>query len=292
MFLQKRGFMAYQRYQFDFREKDAQSAERPDLNLLYISHARSDRHWQSILHAHPFMELFYIVNGTGLFRTETDTFLVQQDDLVIINPNVMHTEVNQEKETLEYIVLGLDGFFFGSADNALVPYSIHSMKNHRTELLFYMKSIIQEAHDKQQSYIEVCQNLLEILIYLVARLTKSNPNFATIDKVSRECRFMEQYMDEHFADDITLDTLSELTHMNKYYIVHAFKKYKGVSPISYLINRRISEAKSLLESSDFPISKIAQQVGFSSQSYFSQVFRKEVDISPGAYRKQHAKKTL
>ena len=73
--------------------------------------------------------------------------------------------------------------------------------------------------------------------------------------------------------------------MNKYYIVHAFKKYKGVSPINYLINIRISEAKHLLQTTNYSVSKIAQSIGFSSQSYFSQVFRKELEMTPLQYRK-------
>ena len=79
----------------------------------------------------------------------------------------------------------------------------------------------------------------------------------------------------YFKEDITLQTLSDLTYLNKYYLVHAFKNYKGVSPINYLIEKRISEAKHLLGTTNFPIAKIASVVGFSSQSYFSQVFRKE-----------------
>ena len=54
--------------------------------------------------------------------------------------------------------------------------------------------------------------------------------------------------------------------MNKFYLVHAFKNYKGVSPINYLIDKRIQESKLLLETTNFSIAKIAQQVGFSSQS--------------------------
>ena len=103
-------------------------------------------------------------------------------------------------------------------------------------------------------------------------------------KITKECRFVEQYIDEHFMEDITLQTLSDLTYLNKYYLVHAFKNYKGVSPINYLINRRLVEAKHLLATTNYPISKIAASIGFSSQSYFSQVFRKETGMSPNAYR--------
>ena len=155
-------------------------------------------------------------------------------------------------------------------------------------MLFYTQTLIQELREKKENYLNICQNLLEILIQLVDRNTIAIPNLSTTDKLSRECHFIEQYLDEHFAEDINLDTLSELTYMNKYYMVHVFTRYKGVSPINYLINRRIDEAKELLTCSNLPIAKIAQSVGFSSQSYFSQVFRKEVHTTPGAYRKNNS----
>ena len=277
--------MAYHRYIFTAPEKEALSSERLDIRLLYISKSRYDRNWQSILHSHAFAELFYVIHGTGVFQTENDSFPVVEDDLVLINPNVTHTEFSHGENALEYIVLGLDGISFRSANNTFLPYTICNLRSNRKEMLFYTQTLTQELREKKENYINICQNLLEILIQLVDRNTIAIPDFSTTDKLSRECHFIEQYLDEHFAEEINLDTLSELTYMNKYYMVHAFTRYKGVSPISYLINRRIDEAKELLTHSNLPIAKIAQSVGFSSQSYFSQVFRKEVHTTPGAYRK-------
>lgn len=277
--------MVYHRYIFTAPEKEALSSERLDIRLLYISKSRYDRNWQSILHSHAFAELFYVIHGTGVFQTENDSFPVVEDDLVLINPNVTHTEFSHGENALEYIVLGLGGISFRSANNTFLPYTICNLRSNRKEMLFYTQTLTQELREKKENYINICQNLLEILIQLVDRNTIATPDFSTTDKLSRECHFIEQYLDEHFAEEINLDTLSELTYMNKYYMVHAFTRYKGVSPISYLINRRIDEAKELLTHSNLPIAKIAQSVGFSSQSYFSQVFRKEVHTTPGAYRK-------
>ena len=125
----------------------------------------------------------------------------------------------------------------------------------------------------------------ELIIWNITRQTQTTLSVAPTKKITKECRFIEQYLDEHFKEDITLQTLSDLTYLNKYYLVHAFKNYKGVSPINYLIEKRISEAKHLLGTTNFPIAKIASVVGFSSQSYFSQVFRKETGLSPNKYRK-------
>ena len=131
--------------------------------------------------------------------------------------------------------------------------------------------------------------LKDDLSLIICQLTQSYIELlqsVTFNKKTQKCRMIEQYIYSHYAETITLDTLSALTFHSKYYIAHAFTKYKGISPINYLITRRIEEAKSLLEHTDFPVAKIAQAVGFSSQSYFSQAFRRETTLSPDAYRRQ------
>ena len=77
--------------------------------------------------------------------------------------------------------------------------------------------------------------------------------------------------------------------MNKFYLVHAFKQYKGISPISYLIKLRIKHAKDLLITTNNSIAQISESCGFSSQSYFSQVFRKETGMTPNEFRKSRLK---
>lgn len=277
--------MPYQRYNLDSAETNATILDGINVQLLYVTRSRCDAQWQSVMHTHPFTELFYIVDGQGKFLVEDDVRFVKNDDFIIINPNVLHTELSDAKTSFEYIVLGIDGLSFQTEKDQDSNYGIYNFKNYRTDMLFYMKSIIRELHQKSSGYREICTNLLETLVLLILRNTKSGFTVASSDRTSRECRFIEQYLDEHFSEDISLDTLSRLTYMNKYYIVHAFKKYKGVSPINYLINIRISEAKHLLQTTNYSVSKIAQSIGFSSQSYFSQVFRKELEMTPLQYRK-------
>lgn len=277
--------MPYQIYKPESDYDTSRQSCRLDTQLLYITRSRYDKQWQSVMHSHPFTELFFVVNGSGKFLVENHSFSVKMDDLIFINPNVMHTEFNQGKAALEYIALGLDGILFEQESGAHGDYSVHSLSNHHDEILFYLTTILRELQQKQENYGKICHNMLESLILTLGRNTKSALSFATAGKISRECRFIEQYLDEHFQENITLDTLSRLTYMNKYYVVHAFKKYKGVSPINYLINRRLEEAKHLLKTTDYPASKIALASGFSSQSYFSQVFRKELNMTPGEYRK-------
>lgn len=263
---------------------EEKALEKIDARLLYITEARYGNDWHSIVHTHHFTELFFVTHGSGNFIIENESFPVKENDLVIVNPNVSHTESGKDGTPLEYIVLGINGLQFKTEDRQ-IDYNIHNFLHNREEVYFYLKALLHEVQTKEENFESICQNLLEILIWNIMRKTKTTLSVAPTKKITKECRFIEHYLDEHFMEDITLQTLSDLTYLNKYYLVHAFKHYKGVSPINYLIEKRISEAKHLLDTTNYPISKVASVVGFSSQSYFSQVFRKETGFSPNEYRK-------
>mgnify|MGYP001660399087 CR=1 FL=1 len=91
---------------------------------------------------------------------------------------------------------------------------------------------------------------------------------------------------EDNASETTLEELAELVHVNKYHLVHTFSTDYGLSPIQYLISRRIEEGKNLLRTTDYSIAQIASFSGFSSQSYFAQTFQKSMGMSPTQYRRQ------
>jgi AraC-type DNA-binding domain-containing proteins len=73
--------------------------------------------------------------------------------------------------------------------------------------------------------------------------------------------------------------------MSEDYLTHCFRQELGTTPVEYLNRYRVLQARRLLVESDKSITNIALEVGFSSSSYFSRVFRKEVGLSPEAYRR-------
>ncbi|MBQ9612922.1 MAG: helix-turn-helix domain-containing protein [Lachnospiraceae bacterium] len=91
-------------------------------------------------------------------------------------------------------------------------------------------------------------------------------------------------LEEKFTEDLSLDALCGELGISKYYLSHIFKEYTGFSPYEYLINVRLSFAKSLLRSTDQTISDISDRCGFSSSSHFIQTFRRREGITPRRYR--------
>ena len=78
--------MPYQRYNLDSAETSATILDGINVQLLYVTRSRCDAQWQSMMHTHPFTELFYIVDGQGKFLVENDVRFVKNDDFIIINP--------------------------------------------------------------------------------------------------------------------------------------------------------------------------------------------------------------
>lgn len=259
--------------------------------LLYITQSSFDTEWNSTLHTHLCTEIFYVTRGKGLFSLDNKTFPVKEDDLVIVNPLVSHTERGIKDTSFEYIVMGIEGLtFFSNEQDEIEGCSVMNYYDYKHEVLFYLKTILLEVRNKDIEYQPLCQNLLEVLIINLMRRAQIKLEVAQVNKANKDCVFIENYIDSHFKEDITLDKLSEVTFLNKYHIVHAFKNYKGISPINYMIQKRIEEAKALLTTTNMQISEIAYIVGFTSQSYFAQSFKKATNISPIQYRKEHFNK--
>ncbi|NQX58264.1 helix-turn-helix domain-containing protein [Paenibacillus qinlingensis] len=92
------------------------------------------------------------------------------------------------------------------------------------------------------------------------------------------------YLHEHFAEEITLDTLAKLVCMDDKYVSGLFKKKLGVSIIHYLHQIRIEHAQRLLRETDRTISEIGERVGFANDNYFIKIFKRSTGGTPASFR--------
>ena len=252
--------------------------------LLYVSRAQYSPDWNSSLHTHGCAELFFITGGHGRFRTQWEESHVAIHDVVIVNANIPHTEVSQLDSPLEYIVLGVEGLETMSGGEGI---ALLHLRTGWGELMGCLQLMLQEPDQPLPGYEQVCRSLSDVaLIRLNRQRDAALSGEAAGPRSSRDCALVRRYIDNHFKEDLNLDQLAQLAHLNKYYLAHAFRREFGVSPINYLISRRIEESRFLLRETDHTLSLIAQILGFSSLSYFSQCFRRVEGVSPMEYRQR------
>lgn len=259
------------------------------IHLRNVAISKYGDDWHSVAHSHNHTELFYIIGGKGQFWIEDHLHTVSSNDLVVISPYVSHTEVSSNAQPLEYIVLGVAGIELSADDSANSQYRI---LNHcvSEDIFSCFRNIIREMESKNTCYTDICQAYTEILIIRLMRIISLTcPNRPGVNIGNRSCAAVRQYIDLHFKESLSLEQLAEKVHMNKFYLSHAFKKEYGISPMHYLISKRIEESKYLLAETNLPLSHIAQMLGFSSLSYFSQTFRRTQSISPKEFRQHFSK---
>lgn len=252
--------------------------------LLYVACTNYSEEWNSTLHTHACAELFFITRGHGVFQVRQERFPVAINDLVVVNTSVPHTETSQNGSPLEYIVLGVEGL---ETLTDLGGCALLHLLGEQEAVTTCLRQMAREIRERQPGCDEVCQKLLEIiLLRLLRREDFALGRAPEGPRGSRECDLVRRYIENHFKENLSLDQLAQLAHLNKYYLAHAFRREFGVSPINYLISRRIEESRFLLRETDHTLSLIAQILGFSSASYFSQCFRRVEGISPMEYRRQ------
>ena len=265
-------------------------------HLLYVASSCYDKDWNSLMHTHKCTELFFCVHGRGQFHTSEHTFDVKKNDLVVINADTEHAESSMQSHPLEYLVLGVQGvnFHFDNAESDS-GYGVLHFEPYRDDILFYLQTILREVDTKAAGYEDMCQRILEILLIHVQRFANvtictNSSDSEKIRTTNRNCALIHQYIDEHFSEPITLDSLAQMVHINKYHLVRIFQKEYGTTPINYLIETRLRESRFMLENTDYSTSQIVSLLGFSSPSYFSQCFRRRENMSPSQYRELHSHK--
>nr|WP_262923056.1 AraC family transcriptional regulator [Hymenobacter cellulosilyticus] len=95
-----------------------------------------------------------------------------------------------------------------------------------------------------------------------------------------------QYIKRHFTEQITVEKLSELACMSKATFFRLFKREFGLTPVEYIIQERLAEAKRLLRNPVATVADVCFRAGFNNPAYFQTIFKKYEGITPGLYKKQ------
>lgn len=93
------------------------------------------------------------------------------------------------------------------------------------------------------------------------------------------------YIDHHYKEPLSLESVAEIIPLSSYYFSRLFKREVGVNFSDFLLHKRLENAKRILETTDESILDVSLATGFREQSYFCKVFKKHNGLTPSDYRK-------
>lgn len=257
--------------------------------LLYLCNTETmQQNFPRALHKHDDrLEIVFIVKGRGVHLIGDVKYHTKAGDILIFNRDVIHDEMAEVNSDMVVYCCGIKELHIkGMEKNRLFdidsPAVISSGDKHDMieQLLAIMFLQIKENGNKAS---ETCRYLLSTLLTLIIKLPRETIKTIPYKKLTL-VEQVKQYLDAHYAENITLDNLAFRFNLSPYYLSHLFKQETHFSPIHYLIRRRIGEAQSLLTYTNYSISKIAGLVGYDNANYFSTLFTKMIGISPSLYR--------
>lgn len=148
---------------------------------------------------------------------------------------------------------------------------------------------IHEMSSVFAKQIENCKTEAEIeklwteMIYSYCKLVKNHSSRGYSPLV----RNIVLIIDVDLSANLSLNTLAEKFNVNASYLSSLFKKDTGLTLTEYVNNKRIEEAKKLLETTSMQIQTIARTCGVFDVNYFAKIFKKQTGKTPGQYRKEH-----
>lgn len=157
------------------------------------------------------------------------------------------------------------------------------------------KVLIQSMYDiaAGDSYVKdmkLATKLTELLEHIMEEtVTVELQDYSTAEPKgvsSIDIQPIKNYIDDHFTEELSLESVAAALYMNKSYLSKRFKKTYGTTVNTYIQQMRITKAKGLLRFSNSSVEEIGIAVGYTDSNYFSRQFRKLESMSPSEYRKQ------
>lgn len=268
---------------------------------LSMSDLQGDRKINKVIHTHNMLELSIVKSGTGKYYIGNEVYDIQKNDIFIINNVEAHGIEMNENESMSNLVIHFEPRLVWSGNNDfdlryLKVFFDRSQKfchkldtsNAATkkiqELFFEME---EEFLGKQPEYnLMVKVKLLNMLVLLLRHYNyvaeensheEKNYEIKIINKVT-------DYVDNNYDQDIKLQELADIAHMNATYFSTFFKKYNGLTLTEYIVRKRISRAMEYLKATDKTVLEISGLCGFNNSANFNKMFKKVTGITPTQYR--------
>ena len=262
-------------------------------------------------HWHPEIEMIYLLKGQVEALVDDESIILAPGQGIFVNQNVLHAFHRVEEfDAVFFSIVFHPSMIFGYGSAALsVKYLSPILENphmkylvlsdddpYTSPIIEHMKQVRDHYNAKEYGYELVCKANICNLWNVLLKVPRDES--ATIVKSKRiindEQRIKEAilYIEQHFADPITLDDIARSIHISKSECCRCFQRVLRQTPFEYLLKYRIFHAAKLIQHQDpsaNSISNLAITVGFGNISYFNKVFKRYLRMTPTEYKREKVK---
>ena len=262
------------------------------------------------LNRHSCFELIYLHSGKALCQIQDHVFPLKAGDLVVIGSTVYHRMSARSSKQIKAVSLlflpelisaheastdaaeYLKPFFHQRPDFPYVVLAGTGIPGEVYRLMKRMHAQLPATTDIARLYVRTCLRMILVLLRdHYAEFLMGEETFERRQRAIQRLRPAFELIEGHYAEQIRLEDVASKAYMSKTQFKRLFKQVTGQSFVPFLTHFRVARAQTLLRTTECPVSQVAYETGFSTQSYFGTEFRKTVGITPLAYRRRYGNST-
>jgi len=260
-----------------------------------VSHRKALSHHMPESHFHSTYEIYYLMSGHRAFFIQDRTITINEGDIVVIAPNILHRTTNAERPKHERLIINMHERLFspdGSHQDVFRPllerdYLVlkNSLRS-RQPIETLVSAMIQEMQERRSGFELFAQTLAQQLLVTCSRhfMQHDAEPMASPSPMHERVSEIVRHINEHYMEELSLHLLADRFYISPYYLSRSFKEATGFAFVEYVNSVRIKEAKKLLETTSMKVNLIARKVGFGSVTHFGRVFRSVTGNAPLHYR--------
>jgi AraC-like DNA-binding protein len=252
------------------------------LQAFYVHHAYPR-------HSHDYYVIALVEQGVQSFTHQGTKYITLPGGVILLNPGAVHTGEPASEQGFEYRALYPTtahmetAIFELTGQHQPLPFFMDVRVDHRwamNSVLALHKALVQGA-----DVLECEARFTWTLAQLIKQYADIRADEQRLGKEQKAIRRARHYIDENFAQGISLGQLAEHVSLSPYYLLRVFRAEIGMPPYTYLESVRIRQAQRFIEAGQ-PLAEVAFAVGFSSQSHFTRHFKQIIGVTPGQYAQQ------
>jgi len=234
----------------------------------------------------------YITEGEGIMETLNARYHIKAGSIILLHPNIWHRyRPVKEIGWVEHYI----GFRGKIAEELISSSDILRNMNFvkigfHEEILRIYNEIFNEAVNERPGYHQICSGLvIQILGQIISIRKKRSFSHTPLENtIQKACVIIRENLNNNIrVKDISKELNIEYSKFRK-----AFKKYTGLSPMQYHMSLRIKQAAYLLNNTDMTSKEISFKLGFSSQYYFSKLFKEKMKKTPQKFRESNSEVSI
>lgn len=229
---------------------------------------------------------FVVLDGSGTVSYENKTYAISAGDCVWLDCTRPYSHESSAENPWSLMWVHFNGNTAGDYYNTFLQQGNLFLFRPRNLILFTdALSQLYQAQLNKSSLMELISNKY-ITDIITLCFTESRAEHEGEYSIPEKLNQIHAYLEEHYADKITLEKLSAQFFISKFHLSREYRKTFGTTLLNDLTARRISHAKSMLRFSDEAVESIAQSCGFQDAGYFIKVFKKSENMTPLEYRRK------